>query len=99
MLFYYTLFLFIAFGSKLLLALAMIYMLLPADRVCNSCDEDTLLIRPDRGGQIFSRLTFGRVQRRWCPRCGWDGLARRVQPPRAQQRRAEHLRSPFTNDT
>jgi hypothetical protein len=99
MLFYYTLFLFVAFGSKLLLALAMIYMLLPSERSCNSCNEDTLLIRPGRSGKIFSRLTFGRVQRRWCPRCGWDGLARRVRPPLERQRRSERLKSPFTTDT
>jgi hypothetical protein len=99
MLFYYTLFLFIAFGSKLMLALAMIYMLLPSERSCNSCDEDTLLIRPDRSGQIFSRLTFGRVQRRWCPRCGWDGLARRVKAPLDPKRTQRPLRSPFTTDT
>jgi hypothetical protein len=99
MLFYYTLFLFIAFGSKLLLALVMIYMLLPGDRSCNSCDEDTLLIRSDGGGRIFSKLTFGRVQRRWCPRCGWDGLARRVRTPLDLQRGAERLKSPFTTDT
>jgi hypothetical protein len=99
MLFYYTLFLFIAFGSKLLLALAMIYMLLPSERSCNSCDEDTLLIRSARGGQIFSRLTFGRVQRRWCPRCGWDGFARRVHTPLDPQRSTRRLKSPFTTDT
>lgn len=78
---YYILFLFIAFGSKLLLALLMIYMLLPSVRSCNSCDGETLLIRPTGSRRVLYALTLGRVQRRWCPRCGWDGFARRVPPP------------------
>jgi len=78
MLFYYTLFLFIAFGSKLVLALLMIYMLLPTETSCNSCDEETLLIQSAGMGKVLSQMSGGRVQRRWCPRCEWFGFSRRI---------------------
>jgi hypothetical protein len=79
--FYWLLFFFAAFISKVLLAFVMIYLLLPTDRRCAQCDDDTLLIRTNRVGRIGFALSFGRVQWRWCPRCGWEGLARRVGPP------------------
>ncbi len=81
MLFYWILFFFLTVGAKLVLALAMIFLLLPSDARCNQCDGDTLLIRTNRPGRLGSRLSFGRVQWRWCPGCGWEGLARRVAPP------------------
>lgn len=83
MLFYWLLFFFLAFGAKVVLAFVMIYLLLPNDRTCSQCDEDTLLIRPTRLGRMGSALSFGRVQWRWCPRCGWEGLSRRVPAPRS----------------
>jgi hypothetical protein len=89
--FYYTLFLFVAFGSKLLLALVMIYLLLPTERSCDECDGETLLIRPEGGARLLGWLTRGRIQRRWCPRCSWYGLARVSRPftlPRSAGRRA-----------
>jgi hypothetical protein len=81
MLFHYLMFFFVAVGAKLLLALVMIYLLLPRDRHCNQCDEPTLLLRPRQIGRIGARLSLGRLQWRWCPRCGWEGLARRTGPP------------------
>jgi hypothetical protein len=81
MLFYYTLFLFIAFGSKLVLALLMIYMLLPSVRSCNSCDGETILIRSSGAVRLLGRMTRGRIQQRWCPRCEWHGLSRRLPEP------------------
>jgi hypothetical protein len=27
-------------------------------------------------GRLLSWLSRGAVQRRWCPRCGWEGLTR-----------------------
>lgn len=74
--YYWLLFFFAAFFSKVILALVMIFLLLPTDRRCSQCDEDTLLIRTNRLGRIGFALSFGRVQWRWCPRCGWEGLAR-----------------------
>jgi hypothetical protein len=80
MLYYWLLFFFIVFGAKLLLAIVMIYCLLPSDRSCSRCEEETLLVK--RRG--FGSLVFlGRVQYRWCPRCGWQGLARRAANPAA----------------
>jgi hypothetical protein len=78
MLWYWLLFIFVAFGAKLLLALVMIYLLLPGELRCNQCDHETLLIRSKLAGRLGSALTLGRVQWRWCPRCGWEGLGRRI---------------------
>jgi hypothetical protein len=75
---YYLLFSFLAVGAKLLLALAMIFWLLPGDRNCNQCDNETLLLQMSRGHRWMSRLCVGRLQRRWCPRCGWEGYARAI---------------------
>jgi hypothetical protein len=81
---YYVLFFFLAMGAKLLLALIMIYLLLPADRSCNLCDEETLLLQLSRGNRWLSVFCLGTLQRRWCPACGWEGYARSTQPaPRA----------------
>jgi len=77
---YHLLFFFVAFGSKVVLAAVMIYLLLPSDARCNGCDEETLLIRMGPGGRALSHLFLGRLQRRWCPRCGWEGM---VRAPRA----------------
>ncbi len=69
-------FFFLAFGAKALLAVAMIYLIIPTDRVCNECDGETMLVQMGVMGRLLSALTLGRVQRRWCPRCGWEGLTR-----------------------
>ena len=76
--YHWVLFIFLAFVSKALLAFVMIYLLLPTERSCSQCDEETLQIRANRLGRLGFALSFGRVQWRWCPRCGWEGLARRV---------------------
>lgn len=74
----YLLFFFVAVGAKLLLALFTIYLLFPTDTRCSGCDGDTLLLRMGATGRMFARCLFlGRVERRWCPRCGWEGMARR----------------------
>jgi hypothetical protein len=44
--------------------------------VCSECDGETLPIRMGALGRLLSWLTRGAVQRRWCPRCGWEGLTR-----------------------
>ena len=73
---YWVLFGFVALGAKLILAAITIYLLLPTDRRCNGCDDETLLLRMERGSRLLSLVLLGRIQRRWCPRCGWEGLAR-----------------------
>lgn len=69
-------FFFIAFGAKVVLAFAMIYLIFPTDRVCSECDGETLAIRMGVVGRLLSWMSRGAVQRRWCPRCGWEGLTR-----------------------
>lgn len=81
MLYYYLLFFFITVGAKLILALVMIFFILPSDRRCVECDEETLLLGGTRAGRLRARLSLGLVQWRWCPRCGWEGMARRVSDP------------------
>lgn len=73
---YWLLYFFLAFGAKLLLALVTIYLLLPVESSCNGCDEETLLLQPRRGDRVLSLVCLGRLQRRWCPHCGWEGFAR-----------------------
>jgi len=73
---YYLLFLFVAFGSKLLLALVTIWLLFPSDPRCSECDGETLLLRMGPVGRAVSRLLLGQIQRRWCPRCGGETFAR-----------------------
>jgi hypothetical protein len=69
-------FFFVAFGAKVVLAFAMIYLIFPSDRVCSGCDGETLPIRMGPAGRLLSWMSRGAVQRRWCPRCGWEGLTR-----------------------
>ena len=78
---YWVLFFFVTVGAKLVMAVMMIYFLLPADRCCAECDEETILLGGTPGGRLRTRLFLGRVQTRWCPRCGWQGLSRRVPDP------------------
>lgn len=94
MLFYYLLYFFVAVGAKLVLAGLMIYLLLPEDRRCSHCDGETLLLRPRPVGRLLYRLSLRRIQRRWCPRCGWEGLARR---PASPTRAARHRRGTTAN--
>lgn len=67
-------FIFATVGAKLVLALVAIYYLLPGDRRCAVCDEETLALTARRGFATLQRLL--RLRRRWCPRCGAGALAR-----------------------
>ena len=80
-LFVYAAYFFVVLGAKLILALITIYLLLPSDRRCSQCDEETLLVRPGRLGRFGAALSLGLVQWRWCPRCAWEGMARRGGEP------------------
>lgn len=79
----YLTFFFVAFGSKLLLALAMIYLVFPSDRSCSQCDGETIALRMGRLGRAATRMLGGALQRRWCPRCGWEGFTRTGRQPRS----------------
>ena len=69
-------FFFIAFGAKLVLAAAMCYFIFPAERTCDECNADTLPVRMSAPGRVMSKVMLGRLQKRWCPRCGWQGITR-----------------------
>ncbi|HYW08869.1 MAG TPA: hypothetical protein VE913_18040 [Longimicrobium sp.] len=72
----WLLFFFLAFGSKVVLAFAMIYLMLDSDRACPSCDSETMGIRLEGWKRWLGILSRGYVEQRWCPRCQWDGLTR-----------------------
>jgi hypothetical protein len=83
MLFTWIAFFFMAFIAKLLLAVAMCYFIFPAERTCDSCDAETLPVRMGAAGRLMSRLMLGTLQKRWCPRCGWQGITRTGRLPDA----------------
>lgn len=72
----YLLYFFVTFFAKAILALVVVYLIFPTARTCDGCDAETLPIRMGAAGRLLSRTTFGRLQRRWCPRCGWEGMTR-----------------------
>lgn len=72
----YLLFLFVAVLAKLVLAVLTIFLLFPTDRVCLECDGETLHVRMGALGRAVSRVLGRALQRRWCPRCGWEGITR-----------------------
>ena len=76
MLMMWLLFFFLAFGAKALLALVMIFLVLDSERDCASCATETLPLQMTGWDRVMSVLSLGYVQRRWCPRCGWEGLTR-----------------------
>lgn len=69
-------FFFVAFFAKLGLAIAMCYLIFPSERTCDECNAETLPVRMGPGGRLLAKLMLGRLQRRWCPRCGWEGITR-----------------------
>lgn len=69
-------FFFVAFFAKLGLAMAMCYLIFPSERTCDECNAETLPVRMGLAGRLMSRVMLGRLQKRWCPRCGWEGITR-----------------------
>ena len=76
MLLTYLLYFFVVFISKAILAVVTCYLIFPTERSCDECDGETLPVRMGPVGRAASRLTRGTLQRRWCPRCGWEGITR-----------------------
>lgn len=72
----YLLYFFVTFISKALLAGVVCFLILPTQRTCDRCDCETLPVRMGAAGRMAARVVRGRLQRRWCPRCGWDGMTR-----------------------
>ena len=80
-----SLFFFVLLGSKILLGLIAVYMLVPGDAVCTLCDAETLPLEHPRGTVLILRVL--RLQRRWCMECRRESLTRR-QALRAADRAA-----------
>ncbi|MBA2563937.1 MAG: hypothetical protein H0V09_00765 [Gemmatimonadetes bacterium] len=74
-------FVFVVLGSKLLIALWVIYYLFPRSRECPRCDADTLSLRMGWVRRLAGGFLFlGRVGYRWCAECGWTGFVRHSSP-------------------
>lgn len=72
-------FLFVLLGSKVLLGVVVIYLMLPGDAVCAICDSELLPVEHPRGARRLLRLC--RLQRFWCMECCRESLARpRLRP-------------------
>lgn len=72
----FSLFFFVLLGSKILLGIIAVYMLIPRDAVCTLCDAELLPLEHPRGSRMLLRLL--RLQRRWCMECRRESLTRRV---------------------
>ena len=72
-------FAFAALGSKLMLGLWCVWLVLPEGTECSRCDAFTTQLEPPQG----LRRVYGwcRIQQRWCPSCGEHFLARGNRPP------------------
>lgn len=69
-----VLFFFVLLGSKILLGVIVVYMLVPREIECTICDAETLPLQHPRGAILVLRLL--RLQRRWCMECRHESLAR-----------------------
>ncbi|HEY7461166.1 MAG TPA: hypothetical protein VIC59_04765 [Gemmatimonadota bacterium] len=75
----HSLFVIAVLGTKVILALWIIYYLFPGDRCCPRCDAETLPLQMTRSQRLWGALLFlGKVRSRWCPECCWEGFSRRV---------------------
>lgn len=73
-------FAFATLGSKVLLGLWIVWVVLPSEPECSRCDGFTTRLEPRLGLRTIYR--WCRVQERWCPGCGEHFLARGDHPPR-----------------
>jgi len=76
MLFELLLFFFVLLGSKILLGVIAVWMLIPRDVHCSICDSEMLPLEHPRGTGFVLRVF--RLQRRWCMECRREALTRRV---------------------
>lgn len=70
----FALFFFVLLGSKILLGVIVVYLLVPVEIECTICDAETLPLQHPRGTVLALRLL--RLQRRWCMECRRESLAR-----------------------
>jgi hypothetical protein len=71
-----SLFFFVLLGSKVLLGIVVVYMLLPQDPRCDICDDAMLPIAAPR--TVAGLLRLVRLERRWCMECRRETLSRRL---------------------
>jgi hypothetical protein len=65
---------FVLLGSKVLLGVVAVYMLLPQDPRCVTCDDVMLpLVAPRPAARLLSAVG---LQRRWCMECRREALVR-----------------------
>ena len=57
-------------GFRLLLLLIAVWFIIPRHRSCPACREQTQLVQ----GSRFLRWIL--LEKRWCLKCGWAGVAR-----------------------
>ncbi len=60
------------------IVLGVVYLILPATRICPQCASDLTLIR-----HPILRHLIPQVEHRWCLGCGWNSLVRRPRGPRS----------------
>ena len=88
----FSLLFFVLLGSKLLLAVIAVYLLIPRDAACTLCDAELLPLQHPRGTDRLLRLL--RLQRRWCMECRRESLTRRLSLPVADQTAALPVAEP-----
>jgi hypothetical protein len=90
----HTLFVFAVLGTKVILALWVIYYLFPSGKACPECDAETYSIERSASRRFWGAVLFlGRVRLRWCPECSWEGWARRG-PSQASRLHPARLEAP-----
>lgn len=66
------LFWFVLLGSKLVLGVVVLHMLLPGDLRCSVCDADLIALESPRRLRFLMRVV--KVQRFWCIECNRQSL-------------------------
>lgn len=70
-------FVFFTIGIKIILGVAVCYLLVPRGAECPACDGNTVAVQPARGAAWLAALT--RIDRRWCTGCARPFWARRAE--------------------
>jgi hypothetical protein len=90
----HTIFVLAVLGTKVILALWVIYYLFPSSGTCPECDGETYPIQRSTSRRVWGVVLFlGKVRLRWCPECSWEGWARHSSAP-ASLPRATRLADP-----
>ena len=59
-------------GFRLLIIVVAAWFIVPRHRACPACGEPTELLQGSRG------LRWVLLEKRWCLKCGWTGIARKL---------------------